>query len=309
MVVELIYTPPSLMTYTLILRGERFELSHSQVTTDSPNYLQGRFLGGSQERTISADRKPDVFRTFILEHLSGYDIFPLEPFKGMSKKQVAKAVLVEAEFFKLKDLIYLARAALEKQEPTMLWRLNGMTEYMDFNPEVIDFSALTRKGPISKAVLNPPAGVYLQTRQYRFENLQCTIIPIGDGATSLSVLFLGPGQHARVQQNFAETLEYKPIDVEYWYSGSTQASVTVDGAKTTLEVLLQWAAYPSATTAKIATLKPLNEIFHPEVIPSSRRYTTLVVRSAVGYWARNKLRLQHLTIFSEDQGFSHLDKA
>lgn len=65
--------------YTVVLRGEAFKLSRSQLESEPGNMLADALLGDFQEgqtRTMKLDRNPAVFK-LILEHLSGYTILPL----------------------------------------------------------------------------------------------------------------------------------------------------------------------------------------------------------------------------------------
>lgn len=139
------HVPPALKQYSrrclphvLVLRGDRFLLSDSQIRFDSPNCFTGRFLSNNYESTLYTDRKPDLFRTVVLEYLSGYDVFPVK-IGSLSDKEAVKAVLAEAEDFKLKKLAEQARFALGNAGVSvpLLWPLRPMQDERLYFPSYL----------------------------------------------------------------------------------------------------------------------------------------------------------------------------
>ncbi|GAA5940510.1 hypothetical protein JCM10213_001127 [Rhodosporidiobolus nylandii] len=61
-------------TYTVYARGTPFDLTFSQISTDSPNYFTAAFLDSdfseASSRVLRTDRNPQLF-ALIVEHLSG----------------------------------------------------------------------------------------------------------------------------------------------------------------------------------------------------------------------------------------------
>ncbi|KAI0691729.1 hypothetical protein C8Q76DRAFT_634554 [Earliella scabrosa] len=95
--------------YTIIVRGEEFQLSQSQIFFDSPNYFTNCFSSAfaeAQERVLRLDRNPALF-ALIVEYLSGYPILPLVPDSlppGMGMSMARRCLLADAEYFELKEL-------------------------------------------------------------------------------------------------------------------------------------------------------------------------------------------------------------
>ncbi|GAA6007222.1 hypothetical protein JCM10207_001551 [Rhodosporidiobolus poonsookiae] len=304
------YLPPAPPTYTLVLRGKRFTLSDSQLRADSPNWLTGHFKSNQRPKTLYEDRKPDVFAV-VAEHLAGYEVFPVKGIVGMDEKEAARAVLVEAEFFKLKKLAAKAKEALSKggSKPTMLWPLRATQkgQFLKFD-KLQDFYTFRPGTP------SPPDDVLLSKTPvptvWRFRSLQIRLQPSvcfapssgEEGEARFQALFIDPLQFRNIKNLYGKEV----FDVEYWDSATQQASVSIDGKKVSLEVFLQWATNPSPQLSKISALRPLSEIFHPELVPKGRLLVTLSVRSAVGYFTSQRMRLLHLDIHSEDQGYGHL---
>ncbi|GAA5933581.1 hypothetical protein JCM10213_008539 [Rhodosporidiobolus nylandii] len=320
-------SPPA---HTLVLRGERFLLSDTQLRSDSPNWITGRFLAKDRPPTFYADRKPELFRAVVLEHLSGYDVFPLKPLEGMNEEETAKAVLAEAEYFSLKRLAEKARAALSAgRSPGLpLW------PYMDTLPNQF-FSFDGRLPLFSNLVsLATPASLFkgnladgAPPRLMRFRNLQlrrAASFPLSNVRTlklprlyrlkpaselhSLPfahILFLHPLERSAVREYCGDPSQ-EAAPVHFWNSVSQQASVDVDGKSISLELLLQWAGNPSAQLSNLAQLKPLTAFFHPELVPRARLVVTLAVKGAIGYWSSGCLRILHLEIRSQDQSHGHL---
>jgi hypothetical protein len=93
--------------YKVILRDQVFVLDRSQVEFDSPNYFTACFLGSFSEshvREIRLSRDPALF-TMIINYLSGYTIFPVQPTPGMSEEATLENLLRDALFYGLDDLV------------------------------------------------------------------------------------------------------------------------------------------------------------------------------------------------------------
>lgn len=99
-------------TYTVFVRGEKFVLSHSQITFDSPNHFTSCFLSGfseSKTRTLVLDRNPALF-ALIVDYLSGYDILPLDPRSlppTMNLTNATRNLRSDAQYFGLDGLCRL----------------------------------------------------------------------------------------------------------------------------------------------------------------------------------------------------------
>ncbi|TBU28409.1 hypothetical protein BD311DRAFT_758591 [Dichomitus squalens] len=98
--------------YTVIVRGETFELYHDQITFDSPNYFTTCFLSGfaeAKDRTLRLSRHPTLF-AIIVEYLSGYPILPLSSQAVPPNMDVANAhrcLLADAQYYGLQRLCAL----------------------------------------------------------------------------------------------------------------------------------------------------------------------------------------------------------
>ncbi|KZV82397.1 hypothetical protein EXIGLDRAFT_592112, partial [Exidia glandulosa HHB12029] len=96
--------------YTVILRGESFELYRDQIEFDAPNYFSSLFLGDfaeAQTHSVELSRNPQLFR-LILEHMSGYTILPLSldaipPL--MTLNTARENLLRDAQFYGLQGLV------------------------------------------------------------------------------------------------------------------------------------------------------------------------------------------------------------
>ncbi|KAI0742410.1 hypothetical protein C8Q80DRAFT_1109188 [Daedaleopsis nitida] len=117
-------SPQSLLddlTYTIIVRGEEFQLSRSQIAFDSPNYFTDCFSSGfaeARDRILRLDRNPTLF-ALIVEYLSGYSILPLSPDMlpaGMSVTAAVRWLRQDAEFYDLKRLLSLIVCPLPSVE-------------------------------------------------------------------------------------------------------------------------------------------------------------------------------------------------
>ena len=117
--------------YTVLVRGERFELYHDQITFDSPNYFTACFLSDFAEsaaRTLRLSRNPTLF-AIIVEYLSGYPILPLSAQAIPSTMDLASAhrcLLADAQFYGLQRLCEL----LESRSPEIDVRWTGYANEM-----------------------------------------------------------------------------------------------------------------------------------------------------------------------------------
>ena len=117
--------------YTVVVRGERFELYQDQITFDSPNYFTACFLSDFAEsagHTLKLSRNPTLF-SIIVEYLSGYPILPLSVQAIPSSMDMASAhryLLADAEFFGLQRLCEL----LENRGPDIDLRWAGYANEM-----------------------------------------------------------------------------------------------------------------------------------------------------------------------------------
>ncbi|KAM5534171.1 hypothetical protein V8D89_012191 [Ganoderma adspersum] len=117
--------------YTVIVRRERFELYHDQITFDSPNYFTACFLSDFSEsaaRTLRLSRNPTLF-SIIVEYLSGYPILPLSAQTIPSTMDLASAhrcLLADAQFYGLQRLCEL----LESRRPEIDLRWTGYANEM-----------------------------------------------------------------------------------------------------------------------------------------------------------------------------------
>lgn len=66
--------------------------------------------------------------------------------------------------------------------------------------------------------------------------------------------------------------------------------------------MLKWIASPKVVSTKDSPLEPLATYFRPEVTPQADRIVTIRVHRAAGY-IRGDLRIAHLDIFSNHQGY------
>lgn len=65
--------------YTVIVRDKAFNLSHSQVERDSPNFFTSSFFDASGQRltqAIEVSRDPSIFE-LVLRYLNGYQAVPI----------------------------------------------------------------------------------------------------------------------------------------------------------------------------------------------------------------------------------------
>ncbi|KAH7332673.1 hypothetical protein B0J17DRAFT_619794 [Rhizoctonia solani] len=96
--------------YTVILRGQEFVLTKSQIEFDSPNYFTAYFLKDSKEtqaQRLELFRSPDLFK-LIIEYLCGYKIFPLNEKSipsCMPLESGLQNLRVDAVFYQLDGLV------------------------------------------------------------------------------------------------------------------------------------------------------------------------------------------------------------
>lgn len=95
----------------------------------------------------------------------------------------------------------------------------------------------------------------------------------------------------------------KPIAVEFWDSATQQASFDVDDKPTTLAVFLRYCASPTAGASKTPALQQLADYLRLDLTPASERIVVLRSKLAVGYWSNDKLRLFHVDVAIDDQGY------
>jgi hypothetical protein len=92
------------LVYTLVVSGERFDITTDQFATEPGNWLVAGLSGSKREVQIQAE--PAIFK-LIQAHLRGYDILPLSdgavPYY-LSKDVMMANLLKEAERYKLKRL-------------------------------------------------------------------------------------------------------------------------------------------------------------------------------------------------------------
>ncbi|BGP16535.1 hypothetical protein JCM10213v2_004537 [Rhodosporidiobolus nylandii] len=101
-------------TYTVYARGTPFDLTFSQISTDSPNYFTAAFLDSdfseASSRVLRTDRNPQLF-ALIVEHLSGYEVLLLAEQSVPSTMSVEAAREKDAEYFQLDSLVRKLAAA------------------------------------------------------------------------------------------------------------------------------------------------------------------------------------------------------
>jgi hypothetical protein len=93
--------------FVVKVRDETFELTEAQLAADSPSFLTTAFSGDWQEKQsgslVLLEQHPDHFR-LIVEHLSGYGLFPLDGPTHTHRKRLNN-LKVDAEFFALEGLL------------------------------------------------------------------------------------------------------------------------------------------------------------------------------------------------------------
>lgn len=113
--------------FTIKLRGVPLQLSRSQIEADSPgsNFFAASLLGDFMEasnQTLSLDRHPGIFK-IILDHLSGYRIFPLDKIllksyygDGVSVERALRYLQDDSEYYGLSRLHTLVTEEMERLE-------------------------------------------------------------------------------------------------------------------------------------------------------------------------------------------------
>jgi hypothetical protein len=113
--------------FTIKLRGVPLQLSRSQIEADSPgsNFFAASLLGDFMEasnKTLSLDRHPGIFK-IILDHLSGYRIFPLDKVllksyygDGVSVERALRYLQDDSEYYGLSRLYTLVTEERERLE-------------------------------------------------------------------------------------------------------------------------------------------------------------------------------------------------
>jgi hypothetical protein len=116
-------------TRKVIVRGVSFHLSPAQLEADSPNIWTENARQSGFWYPLHVDRDPRLFEV-ILNHLSGYDIFPLSE-RGFQtdRVNVTRNLEKDAEFYQLDGL----RAKVEEE----LGRLASPTDGMQDREEVV----------------------------------------------------------------------------------------------------------------------------------------------------------------------------
>lgn len=113
--------------FTVKLRGVSMQISRSQIQADTPgsNFFAASLLGDfaeASEKTLSLDRHPAIFK-LILDHLSGYRIFPLDKIilksfygDGMSVERALRYIQDDAEYYGFSRLYSLVSVEVERLE-------------------------------------------------------------------------------------------------------------------------------------------------------------------------------------------------
>ncbi|GAA5915035.1 hypothetical protein JCM6882_006763 [Rhodosporidiobolus microsporus] len=139
-------------TFTVHCRDASFTLSQSQFETDSPNYFTACFLSPSSSfaesssRTVHTDRNPLLF-ALIVEHLSGYDILPLNKEalpKTMSEETARTNLLKDAEYFQLDGLCEKLRGKVREVSTLTEEDCSVLDRVMDGQGRVVKLLDLPR---------------------------------------------------------------------------------------------------------------------------------------------------------------------
>lgn len=133
--------------YTVIVRGEHFQLSRNQINFDAPNFFSTCFSSGfaeSVKRTVTLDRNPVLF-ALIVEYLSGYPILPLSAEAApplMSLAMARRCLLADAQFYGLQKLSALLTTST----------LNLDVGWMGYANEAIDLRDVA-KGTLPSGII------------------------------------------------------------------------------------------------------------------------------------------------------------
>ncbi|GAB1524730.1 hypothetical protein RhiTH_007884 [Rhizoctonia solani] len=124
--------------YTVIMRGQEFVLTKSQIEFDSPNYFSLCFLGDfreAQSRSLELCRNPDLFR-IIVEYLCGYEVLPLNDKllpSFMSTEMGLENLRIDALFYQLDGLVKacetFAKPRISHRVPKTSFMLLGYTAW------------------------------------------------------------------------------------------------------------------------------------------------------------------------------------
>ncbi|EUC56777.1 BTB domain protein, putative [Rhizoctonia solani AG-3 Rhs1AP] len=105
--------------YTILVRGQRFSLTQSQIEFDSTNYFTMCFLGDfreAQTRTLTLFRDPDLFRK-VVDYLCGYTVVPFGdgflPPNSMTRTTFVANLRADAVFYQLDGLLKQCDAAMK----------------------------------------------------------------------------------------------------------------------------------------------------------------------------------------------------
>ncbi|PIL26305.1 hypothetical protein GSI_12061 [Ganoderma sinense ZZ0214-1] len=138
--------------YTILVRGEQFQLSRNQIDFDSPNFFSTCFSSGfteSAKRTVTLDRNPALF-ALIVEYLSGYPILPLSAQAApplMSLAMARRCLLADAQFYGLQKLAALLATST----------LNLDTRWMGYDTQAVDVRDLV-KHTLPPGIIQQPDG-------------------------------------------------------------------------------------------------------------------------------------------------------
>ncbi|CAE6473631.1 unnamed protein product [Rhizoctonia solani] len=118
--------------YTVVLRGQEFVLTKSQIEFDSPNYFTACFLGEFQEahtKRLELSRSPDLFK-LIIEHLCGYEVLPLDNKANtshMSAGSLLRNLRADALFYQLDGLVKSCDRAIKPRKTDRSFMVIGRT--------------------------------------------------------------------------------------------------------------------------------------------------------------------------------------
>ncbi|KEP46231.1 putative BTB domain protein [Rhizoctonia solani 123E] len=118
--------------YTVVLRGQEFVLTKSQIEFDSPNYFTACFLGDfreAQTKRLEISRNPELFK-LIMEHLCGYDILPLDDNavpSHVSLDTVLRNLRADALFYQLEALVEACEDIIDPSKTNRSYMVIGYT--------------------------------------------------------------------------------------------------------------------------------------------------------------------------------------
>ncbi|CAE6446768.1 unnamed protein product [Rhizoctonia solani] len=119
--------------YTVVLRGQQFVLTQSQIEFDSPNYFSACFLGDfreAQTRRLELYRNPDIFK-IIYEYLCGYEVLPLsdQALPSMSLETGLINLRADALFYQLDNLVKACDDFTKKPANPRSFKVVGFTAW------------------------------------------------------------------------------------------------------------------------------------------------------------------------------------